>query len=91
MSEQCEIGRRLRWIEKRLAELSAPHERSIAPNSKVREARNIADKVLEAQKLIDLLEDPTERYVYQGFLDEAEQIRREIIAPAIIVFNECNM
>lgn len=95
MNEYKEIERRIRWIDARLQEISDNtdrfgQQRSIAPNAKVREAKNLADKIYETQKLIDNLEDQTAKYVYQGFLDEAEQVRREIISPAILLIEECN-
>ncbi len=95
-----EIERRIRWIEGRLAALGKPEHcatdrigqpRSISPDAKVKEAKQLVEKIYEAQKLIDTIEDPTAKYVYQGYLDEAEQIRREIISPAILVIEECDI
>lgn len=85
-----EIPRQIKWIEQRIEKLNTQHERSIAMNSKIKEARALVDKVHETQKLIDQLEDPTERYLYQEELDNCEFARREIISPEVIVFDECN-
>lgn len=85
-----EVPRKIKWIEQRLSELNNGHERSIAMNSKIKEAKNLVDKIHETQKLIDSLEDPTERYLYQEELDSCELARREIISPTIIAFDECN-
>lgn len=93
------VERHIRQIELCLQAINNPRRcgsdysgqpRKIAPNAKVREAKNLADKICETQKLIDQLDEPTARYVYQGFLDEAEQVRREIISPAILLVEDCN-
>lgn len=82
----------LRQLERQITCIHVPSktpERSIAMNAKLREARNLSDKVHEVQKLIDQLDDPTAIYVYQDQLDSIERNRRELINPTIYIECEC--
>lgn len=91
------LNNKIRMIENILDNIQKPRtaaanrdgeQRGILPNAKVREAQNLSEKIFEAQKIIDRLEDPTARFVYQDALDNLETCRREIISPKILLIEE---
>lgn len=93
------IERKLKFLEDRIYLINNPRTagndrngmaRNIGPTSKIKEAKNLADKVYEIQKLIDNLDDPTARYVYQDELDNLEFERRNIISPTILICEGCD-
>jgi len=81
----------MKQIERQLWMINNPAKipnRTLLPNAKTRELRNLSEKIYDAQKLINEL-DFAEASIYQNDLDFLEATRRELLFPAIQIVCEC--
>jgi hypothetical protein len=85
------LDAKLKQIERQLWLINNPAKtpnRTLLPNAKTRELKNLSEKIFEAQKLINELEF-AEAGIYQNDLDHLEAMRRELLFPAIQILCEC--
>lgn len=97
MKMNKELERKMRWIEQRICELTSPRiarndsqgqGRSILQNSLVKEAKNLYEKIAEAQFLINQLKDSNDQAIWQNHLNLLETARQEIVSPQMIIHEE---
>ncbi len=83
---------KLRQIENQLFDIEQPvrcSERTVMQKHKTKEAIALSEKVHEAQKIIDAIEDQDMHYEMQRQLNKLEQWRQYIILPIDLVV-ECD-
>ncbi len=83
---------KIRMIENILEHIEIPRrnlDRTILPNAKRKELKALSEKIHEAQVLVDNLDDPTARHVYQTEVDELENRRRDALFPSISICSNC--
>lgn len=92
------LERKIRWIENQLEKIDNPTRcmrdaegqgRTILPNSKIKEARYLYEKISEAQIcLINEVKDEDEFYYYQQRINLCEELRQGIANPVRCIICE---